>query len=73
LNRTDHVEKAIKFIDLFKRNEFVTASMVMQTLGVCRTNAHRWIKSASLVMPIYEAGEISTGGRGRSEIRYAIL
>jgi len=71
--RQDHIEKALKLIALFENNDFVTAAMIMRHLGVCRTNAHRWIKSASLVLPIYEAGEIYTGGRGRSVIKYTIL
>lgn len=72
-DRADHIEKALVFIKLFDECEFVTADMIMKHLGVCRTNAHRWIKSASLVMPIYECGEVFTIGRGRRKIKYAIL
>lgn len=71
--RQDHIEKALRFIALFENNEYVTADMIMRHLGVCRTNAHRWIQSASLLMPIYECGEIVTGGRGRNKIKYSVL
>jgi hypothetical protein len=71
--RRRFVENSIKFIGLFESNEFVTAKMIMKELGICRSNAHRWIRDASMVMPIYESGKIRTGKPGFETIKYRLL
>ena len=71
--RRPFIENAIKFVKLFENHEFVTAKMVQEELGLYKTNAYRWIRDGSLVMPIYESGKIETGDRGYPTTKYSIL
>ena len=66
-----YIENAIKFIWLFENHEYVTAKMVANHLDICLSNAHRWIRDASLAMPIYNYGKLSTWGR--SSIKYGLM
>ena len=67
--RRAYIESSIKFIKLFEDSKYVTAKMVMSELGICRSNSHRWIRDASLVMPIYESGRME----GSSTKKYSLL
>ena len=70
--RRRFIENSIKFIRLFENSEFVTSKMVQEELGICRSNAYRWIRDASIVMPIYESGHIR-GGKGFPTTKYRLL
>lgn len=67
------MERSMRLVLLFHRGVEVTAVDVMEELMVSRSTASKYIRTASVLMPICEVGGYGNGGGYGEPTRYRLM
>lgn len=71
--RQDSIRRAIKLVRLFQSGRALTVRDVMDELNISKHGAYRWLREASLQLPVYEAGFKLNEKNGRRATAYKLL